>query len=676
MQSLFDQLNLDYPGLEDVKRAVTRGDLVAAGAHLLAHYQGKRQERCLDFWDLSGPEDYPPMPWGAASTAEQLWKNTPARVAEGKLFASGQEFDFSTDRAIDWCSHIFWAGDRYDLVSQPRCMLRRMYWLRALDVYHLQGDAAAREKAERQFHRLIESWLVYAQWVKEEFVVQCAFRLGDAISQSGLTRSGYMYLPSPHLPAEFKLRLLQHIAEGAEDIQRRAQWNPWIWGLGEASGLGYVGLLFPELKAAPGWRQKCFDFANNFFQTELRSDGTLKRIHFCPHYAGLTAAWPLSFYPQIARLGYTDVLEPGARAAIERLADWTANVQKPDNTVPQITASDLPGFGRWLAAGAAIFQRPDWLYIATAGKQGQAPAHTSCVLPDAGGFILRDGFKPDSMVACFHNGDYHHTERTSLALDLYAAGRTLVTAPGRYGYYQPEFVPYFASAGYNTLMVDGSPLQVWGEHSLRQGRDLTDTSWKLGADVDWAWGSHPTGFDAAPDLRWQRGLLFAKGEYWLVVDRIRGAGTHDFSLRWLLTPSETVVESDGLGVHTRNPDANVRFVPAVPTGTRLDVWLGHREPLRGWYSAENGTMMASPQLEYTWRGGAPALTAMLIVPYRDQLPAYTLSLSSTADGIHELVVTHADREDRLQLDLRGAGAAQLVRSKGGRSGLPLNLTPA
>ena len=674
MQSLVDHLNLDSPGLDSVKAAVARNDLPAAGEHLLAHYLGLRPERCLNFWDMQGPEDYPPMPWGAASTPEQLWKNLPERVAEGRLYASGQEFDFSRDEAIDWTSGIYVAGGKYKPTDQARFLLRRMYWLRALDVYFLRGDTAAQECAARQFERLMESWMVFNQWTKDEFAVTNAIRLADVIAQSGLIRSWFVFLPSPHLDANFKLRLLQTIQAETADLLERALWNPWIWGLCEASGLGIAGILLPEFKAAPVWRQRCFEFANRFFQTELRPDGTLNRFHFCPHYTGNTAVWPLIFFPLVAKLGYKDVLEPGARAGIEKLADWIATVQKPDNTVAQINCSDLQGFGRWLAAGAVLFNRPDWLAIATAGAAGQLPAGTSRLLPDAGAFILRDGFTNDAMVACFHNGDYHHTDRPSLALDFYALGRTLVTGPGRYGYCQPEWLPYFTSAGYNTLMVDGSTPQVWGVHSLRQGDGLRDVSWHLGTDVDWAWGSHPTGFDAAADVRWQRGLLFAKGEYWLVVDRILGPGEHAFSLRWLLTPSEVVVEPDGLSAHTRNPDANVRIIAAVPRGARLDVWTGHREPLRGWFSPENGTMIPSPQLEYSWRGTLPALTATLIVPYRGQLPDHTLTLLETAPGCHEITVRHSDREDRLNLNLCGAGSAELVRSRSGEVFRRLKLT--
>ena len=675
MKALFAQLNLDHPGLEDVRAAVARDDLDAAGERLLAYYSGKRQERCLDFWDLSGPEDYTPMPWGAATTHDQLWKNTPERVLAGQLYASGHTFDFSRDADIDWCSDIrLWAdGGKYPH-AQARIMLRRLYWLRALDLCYLRGDPAEQSRAAAQFSRLMTSWL--DQWVEEEFAVNHGIALADTISHSGLVRSWFVFLPAPQVPAGLKLRLLQHIAEGAADLLQRAAWHPWIWGLSEASGLGLMGALLPELKGAPAWRTRCFEFANRFFQTELRPDGTLKRMHFCPHYTGATAIWPLAFYPLIAKLGYKDMLEPGARLGVERMVDWIATVQKPDNTIPQITASDIQGFSRWLASGAAPFNRSDWLYVATAGREGRPPAHTSRVLPEGGAFCLRDGFTTEAMVGCFHNGDYHNLERTSLALDLYALGRTLVTAPGRYGYYTPEFLPYFAAAGYNSLMVDGSSQQIWGEHSLHQGAGLTDAAWRLEPDFDWAWGRHPTGFDAAPDVRWQRGLLFAKSEYWLVIDRVHGPGAHDFSLRWLLTPSKTVVEEDGLAVHTANADANVRLTPVLPPGSKLHVWEGNNDPWRGWYSAENGSKMPAPQLEYTWRGKLPTLTAMLIVPYRDRVPEISLAMKETAPGCHELTVTRTGGTDRLTLDLRGAGAARLVRESAGSPARIFDLSAA
>ncbi len=675
MHRLLDLLDLSALGLDDVRAAAARGDHAAAGPALLAYYERHRQARCLDFWDPAGPEDYPPMPWGAASTYDQLWKNTPERVSRGLLYASGQDFDFGRDEAIDWTSGIYWASGKYKPVDQARMLLRRMYWLRALDVAYARADAAGQEAVARQFERLLTSWLVYRQWTKDEFSVTNAIRLGDAISQSGLLRSWFTFLPSPHVTADFKLRLLQAILEEAADALDRALWHPWIWGLSEAGGLALAGMILPEAKAASAWRQAALAFANRFFQTELRSDGTIKRFHFCPHYAGATAAWPLAFYPLAAKLGYTDLLEPGAKAGVERLVDWLAAVQKPDDTVPQYNGSDLQGYGRWLARGARWFERPDWLAVATAGAQGRPPAAASSVLPDAGAFLLRDGFGRDAMFACFHNGDYHNVDRPSLAIDLYALGRTFVTAPGRYGYYKPEWEKYFTSAGYNTLMVNGSTPAIWGEHPLRQGEGLRDANWHLSAEADWAWGTHPAGFDAAPDVRWQRGLLFVKGEYWLVVDRILGPGTHDFSLRWLLTPSATTTEADGLSVHTDNPDANVRLVPVVPPGTWLDVWSGQREPLRGWFSPENGTMIPSPQLEYRWRGTTPALTAMLIAPYRGARPTHTLTMQSPAEDRHEIVVTKGDRVDRLTLDFRGTGSARWEQHRDGRKIKAIELTP-
>jgi len=135
-----------------------------------------------------------------------------------------------------------------------------------------------------------------------------------------------------------------------------------------------------------------------------------------------------------------------------------------------------------------------------------------------------------------------------------------------------------------------------------------------------------------------------------------------------------VVEADGLAVHTDKADANVRLVPALPLGAQLRVWEGSSEPWRGWYSAENGSKLPAPQLEYTWRGALPALTAMLIVPYRKTPPDHTLTLTATAPDCFEVTVKHAGREDRLSLDFRGAGRARLSRAPAGAAASWVELT--
>jgi heparan-sulfate lyase len=708
IQGLMAKLNLDYPGLEAVKEACAAGSWDEAGERLLAYYLGKRQERCLDFWDMTGPEDYQQMPWGAASTPEQLWKNTPEDVAQGLLFASGHVFDFRRDEDIDWRSDIFlWADGAKYPYAQARLLLRRMYWLRPLDLYYLRGDEQAQERAARQFVRLLESW--WAQPAQETYAVNEAISLGDTVPQSGLTRSWYVFLPSPHIGNEFKLRLLHYIVDLAAYVQERALWKPWALGLSCGNAMGYVGMLFPELKQAEEWRARCFAYMNHVLGEALRPDGTLDAMDFVPHYQGGAAAIVFAFLPQTARLGYRELLTPQAQAGLEKMGDWLVDVQKPDNTVPQLCASDEQGFNRWLELAARWCGRADWLYVATAGREGLLPEHTSRALPDGGAFVLRDGWGTDAMYACLHNGDQHNVERNSLAMDLYALGRTLVTAQGRYGYCRPEWPRYFTTVGYNTLMVDGTMQTEWGKnHPLQNGPDLARNYWRFGQDVDFVWASHPSGFVAAPDVRWQRGLLFVKGEYWLVLDYVTGEGEHDLDLRWLLTPSETVIEPDGLIVHTNNADANVRIVPLWPdppspcpspsagggddesggpansgplplrwgrARVRVDgapclsLWRGSDKPLRGWYSPENGYRIPAPQLEYTWRSALPALVATLIVPYRGTVPAVTAHLATAGAECWELGLSWADgRQDRLDLDLSGGGRVSGERHRSGQPG--------
>ena len=53
---------------------------------------------------------------------------------------------------------------------------------------------------------------------------------------------------------------------------------------------------------------------------------------------------------------------------------------------------------------------------------------------------------------------------------------------------------------------------------------------------------------------------------------------------------------------------------------------------------------------------------------------YALTLVETAPGCHEAIVKHAGREDRLSLDLRGAGTATFRRAANGRTVNTIDLT--
>lgn len=670
MEQIMAQIDLERPELKLVKHAWEKGDQEGARRALLDYYRIKRQERCLDFWDMRGPEAFPKMPWDASPDATQIWKNTPERVVEGYLYASGHNFDFSTDDKIKWRSlegknelHIAGKVDPY---VQERLLLRRMYWLRFMDMAYLRGDEEMRKKASQQFVRLIESFWMQPTDEAGEWALTAAIRVASGITQSGLIRSWYVFLDSPEISEDFKIRLLDYIVSQCDGIVERAQWAPWSWGLSEGCGIGYAGMLFPEFSHASLWREKCFAFLNRFLTTELHPDGTIKRVHFSPIYHGGTTIIALVFVSHAVAAGYPDILTPEARRSLELLIDWMACVEKPDHTVPEFACSDIQGFSYWLKMAAATFNRPDWLYVAAAGKEGKPPKHTSTVLPYAGAFLLRDGYQRDSMFSCFFNGGQPDGQMANLTMDLYAFGRTFVTGCGRYGYFKPEFAKYFINVGYNTLMVDGSIQSVGGDITpLSQAGGLGKSNWFFSDEVDAVWGSHLSGFDKAPDVRHQRGIVFVKGGYWVIIDRIMGERAHDFSLRWLLTPSRVVIESDGLTVHTVNMDANVRVLPLLPEGAKIRVWEGSRDPLRGWFSPENGVIMAAPQLEYSWHAGWPCLGATVFVPYKNKMPSVHAILSSSSSSEYALSLSFGEgRIDRFLLNTSDDGSLCLERKTG------------
>jgi hypothetical protein len=265
MKELVDQLDLDAPGLEGVKVMVGRQQWAVAGEILIGYYMGKRQERCLAFWDQTASEDEQPLRRGSVST--------------------------------------HWA--------------RGLTWLRNLGLQYVSGDDAARQRASQQLVRELPAWL--DQCDEGDQVAAAGMCLGDAMTQSGLIRTWYTFLPSPYISSSFKLRFLRCIAEQAAGLLGEATSKRGMWGWHEAVELGYAGALFPELKGAPAWRECCFEFANQFFETGDRSDAPREAMPLSPPDAEEAAAVMVSFFAQIAKLGYRDVLEPGVMAGLQRL---------------------------------------------------------------------------------------------------------------------------------------------------------------------------------------------------------------------------------------------------------------------------------------------------------------------------------------------------------------------
>ena len=114
----------------------------------------------------------------------------------------------------------------------------------------------------------------------------------------------------------------------------------------------------------------------------------------------------------------------------EKMIDFVVSIMKPHGVYPMLKDADesdvfgeRASYGLWedinnlnmledhndlrwvLKAGARLFDRPDMLWIATHGKQGEKPTVGSVAMPDSGFCTMRTGWEHDDLYCVYTCGE-------------------------------------------------------------------------------------------------------------------------------------------------------------------------------------------------------------------------------------------------------------------------------
>lgn len=202
--------------------------------------------------------------------------------------------------------------------------------------------------------------------------------------------------------------------------------------------------------------------------------------------------------------------------------------------------------------------------------------HANCLLIDAG---------PHGSMNC------GHAHADALAFELTAFGRTLLVDPGTYTYSgSAEAREWFrSSAAHNTLVVDGqSSSEPGGTFAWRQIARTRVRGWISTERYDYFEGSHDGYLRLTSPVTHARRVLFLKGDYWIISDRISAAGRHSHELRFHFTP-------DAVPRVEMEPVAALRERPEDDAGLEIFAFGGggswRRE--QGWVSRCYGERTAA-----------------------------------------------------------------------------------
>ena len=234
--------------------------------------------------------------------------------------------------------------------------------------------------------------------------------------------------------------------------------------------------------------------------------------------------------------GYDDRLAAACRFAM--------HAHRPDGVIPALSDADTGSHLDVLDRAAAMLDRPELRYVATAGRSGTPPAERNVSFPHGGYHLQRSGWGDGRtpyrqerflILDCGPLGDGGHGHYDLLNVEIFAAGRPLVVDPGRYSYSEqpPNWRRWFkGTAAHNTVTVDGldqTPYRRGKPKGPAARARLLGRHTAPGLDLLAARATSPV-YDAVHD----RVVAFVADQYWLVADTLRAAGSHHYAQCWHL----------------------------------------------------------------------------------------------------------------------------------------------
>jgi len=317
------------------------------------------------------------------------------------------------------------------------------------------------------------------------------------------------------------------------------------WGLMEAEGLAFIAITFPEFQDSKKWSDEAIMRLNKEVTNQVYPDGHQRELAMGYHM-GCIGWFTRTF--DLARInGQKDTFPESYLKIIEKMCEVPMKLGFPDGTTPQFGDSwtGTPGqIWRSLGNWANLYNREDFRYIATEGKEGKKPEETAFALEKSGFYSMRSGWNINDIclvLKCGPDGG-GHCQPDNGTFELYAGGRHLMPDAGSYIYSgDPENRAWFRQTKvHQTLTLNG-------KNSTYSPKLI---QWKPGRDLDLLVVENAS----YPDLTHRRAVLFIEKKFFVIIDEAFGDGTGEVDLHFQLAPGKAIFDNNKFQVRTDFPD--------------------------------------------------------------------------------------------------------------------------
>jgi hypothetical protein len=530
--------------------------------------------------------------------------------------------------------------------------------------YRMTSD----ERFSEAFVRLSKEWIqanpigLGINWASS---LEAAFRVVSWCWALFLFRTSRQLTPSVFL--EIADTIDAHATHIERYLSRHSSPNTHLTG--EALGLVYAGMLFPDSKSSRRRKAIGREILDNQIRSQVLQDG----VYFEQSTAYQIYTVDIYLHYLILSARSRVHVPSNVNQAVQRMLDVLLALRRPDGSMPAIGDADggrllplcprTPADTRGLFATAAVFFgraeyawaangiQPEAVWLLGPGAQdalealgATPPSEGSRVFSNGGYVVMRSGWRRDAHHLIFDVGPLGcpstaaHGHADLLSVQVNPFGEPCVVDPGTYMYAaSPLLRDHFRStSAHSTVTVDGigqaEPAGIfhWRERPCAKLNRFLSTD-----EADFADGSHD-GYARLDDpVVHRRRVLFSKSHgYWVIVDDLLGATEHRVDLRFQFAPLPVRILPDGWvrAVGPRGRGLLVRTFSARPFETRIGE--GAEAPFEGWVSPDYGQREAAPVLIHSATTALPLRFLTVLVPsaHATQTPPAVRSLRDP-DGV-------------------------------------------
>lgn len=562
-KEVFDMINLDYPGLEKVRKSYQDGELYRAAAYLLEYYRTRTGIENVNV-DLLAPRvSDVDRNKADQATSEGGFRFYVYNYSESKDANTGLDkyWSFLKDGKIDWKFTPEGVTDQEWFYQK-----HRLQWVvPQAKTYRVTKD-----------EKYVKAWIqIYGDWLKsfpcpegkntkndyQWHGLQTTSRLIDQLSAFDYYKNSVNFTP------EWITVFLKGLNEHAENIMA----NPFNIEdnnirLAQYQALAMAGILMPEFKQSQAWLDYGTKGVSSSLVAQFNEDGVQNELD--PSYHLGVVANFINLYQLAEANNMLDKFPSDYYSYLHKASKFIMDIVYPNYSIDNYNDTRCGSsftknvILRNLRTYSSMFPDDEELrYTSTQSAYGKMPSTDVKIYEKSGYYMFRTGWDAASMMLVLKNNynpnNKWHCQPDNGTICLYNKGRRFLPDAGVFTYGGSAKLNKLREAFRATSMHNTMTKGTYTIASDRMKGEFLGSGKYDGIEYV------VTKNDSYPDLSHRRAIFFVEKKFFVILDEGYGSGNgFKVNISFNLCPGKNDVVADAAypfgeyGAHTVFNDKN------------------------------------------------------------------------------------------------------------------------